>query len=209
MGLSYAKRLMGQKNMAGSIPVVFAIDQTAIPLTGTITANLGTIAGIATEVTLALLNAKFGTLGQKTMVGSAPVVIASDQAQIPTVQNRPSQGTGRTFKTAKLSNQTADALLYTVTATKTLYVTTLSIFVFNVSTTQVGVLELKDGTTAAGTLQVPALMSAAGVGAVTAASAVSHVLITMEEPLPFTSGLFFDITSGTLTYSAFMVGYEI
>jgi hypothetical protein len=37
----------------------------------------------ATEVTLAAINAKFGTLGQKAAAGSAPVVIASDQTAIP------------------------------------------------------------------------------------------------------------------------------
>ena len=36
----------------------------------------------ATETTLAAHTAKFGTLGQKTMAGSAPVVIASDQSAL-------------------------------------------------------------------------------------------------------------------------------
>lgn len=76
--------------------VVLPTDQTAIPVTdnggsitvdGTVTANLGTIAGVATEVTLAALNAKFNTLGQKTMANSAPVVIASDQTVIPVSDN--------------------------------------------------------------------------------------------------------------------------
>lgn len=38
----------------------------------------------ATETTLAALNAKFNSLGQKTMANSAPVVIASDQSNLPT-----------------------------------------------------------------------------------------------------------------------------
>jgi spore maturation protein SpmB len=37
----------------------------------------------STETTLSALSAKFGSLGQKTMAGSAPVTIASDQAAIP------------------------------------------------------------------------------------------------------------------------------
>lgn len=37
----------------------------------------------ATETTQAALSAKFGTIGQKTGAGSAPVVIASDQSAIP------------------------------------------------------------------------------------------------------------------------------
>ena len=39
--------------------------------------------GAATETTLSGLSAKFGSLGQKAMAGSAPVVIASDQSAIP------------------------------------------------------------------------------------------------------------------------------
>jgi hypothetical protein len=50
-------------------------------------ATQGTLASIlavvSTENTLTSLNSKFGTLGQKTMAGSAPVVIASDQSTLP------------------------------------------------------------------------------------------------------------------------------
>lgn len=37
----------------------------------------------ATETTLSAVNAKLGSLGQKAMAGSAPVVIASDQSAVP------------------------------------------------------------------------------------------------------------------------------
>ncbi len=53
---------------------------TAVPVSGTVTANLGTTGSIVTD---ANLDEKFGDLGQKNMAGSAPVVIASDQASIP------------------------------------------------------------------------------------------------------------------------------
>lgn len=43
----------------------------------------GAVPDWATEATLAGLSAKFGSLGQKAMAGSAPVVIASDQSAIP------------------------------------------------------------------------------------------------------------------------------
>jgi hypothetical protein len=39
--------------------------------------------GAATEASLASVDAKLGSLGQKAMAGSAPVVIASDQSTIP------------------------------------------------------------------------------------------------------------------------------
>lgn len=41
--------------------------------------------GLAQETTLSALNAKFSSLGQKTMANSAPVVIASDQSPISAV----------------------------------------------------------------------------------------------------------------------------
>lgn len=80
---------VGQKTMAGSAPVVLASDQVSIPVTqsGTwsITNISGTVSlptGAATETTVAAINAKLGSLGQKAMTGSAPVVIASDQSAI-------------------------------------------------------------------------------------------------------------------------------
>lgn len=68
---------------------------TPVPISGTVTANAGTgtfaisaaslplPTGASTEATLSALNAKFNSLGQKTMANSAPVVIASDQTSIP------------------------------------------------------------------------------------------------------------------------------
>lgn len=43
---------LGQKTSANSTPVVLASDQSAIPVTGTVTANLGTVAGLALDATL-------------------------------------------------------------------------------------------------------------------------------------------------------------
>jgi len=57
---------------------------SAVPVSA---ASLPLPAGAATETTLAGLSAKFGTLGQKLMAGSAPVVIASDQSAIPASQS--------------------------------------------------------------------------------------------------------------------------
>lgn len=44
--------------------------------------------GAATETTLSAVNGKLGSLGQKNMAGSAPVVISSDQSSIP-ISNLP------------------------------------------------------------------------------------------------------------------------
>lgn len=61
----------------------FGISGTLPAFAATPTFNIGTTGGIALDSTLSALSAKFGTLGQKTMAGSAPVVIASDQSAIP------------------------------------------------------------------------------------------------------------------------------
>lgn len=42
-----------------------------------------TVPGVASETTLGNINSKLNTLGQKTMTGSVPVVLASDQSSLP------------------------------------------------------------------------------------------------------------------------------
>jgi spore maturation protein SpmB len=138
-GLSAKFGALGQTTMTGSAPVVIASNQSAIPVSGSVsiqanasvnvaqingittlmgngitgtgsqrvtiasdntafgvnanqsgTWNLNNISGTislptgaSTESTLSGLSAKFGALGQTTMTGSAPVVIASNQSAIP------------------------------------------------------------------------------------------------------------------------------
>jgi len=67
----------GQKASADSTPVVLSTEQEAI-LSGITTA----IGDVATETTLAALNAKLNSLGQKTSAASAPVVLSSEQENI-------------------------------------------------------------------------------------------------------------------------------
>lgn len=54
------------------------------PVSGTVTSNIGTSGSLALDASVTSLSAKFGSLGQKTMAGSAPVTIASDQGAIAT-----------------------------------------------------------------------------------------------------------------------------
>jgi hypothetical protein len=88
--------------LSGTLPAfaaipAFKIDQTTPGTTNLVqiggmlpafsvppTVNLGTLNGAATEATASAINGKFGSLGQKAMAGSAPVVIANDQSAIPT-----------------------------------------------------------------------------------------------------------------------------
>lgn len=77
---------LGQKAMAASVPVVIASDQSTIPVSA---ASLPLPAGAATSAlqttgntSLASIDGKLNSLGQKTMANSVPVVIASDQSSI-------------------------------------------------------------------------------------------------------------------------------
>lgn len=77
----------GQQTMANSVPVVVASNQTAIPVSAS-TLPLPTGAATAANQVLEIastdaIGAKLGTLGQKNMAGSAPVVFASDQSTLP------------------------------------------------------------------------------------------------------------------------------
>ncbi len=96
---------LGQATMAASLPVVISSNQSAVPVSGTVTATgpltdaqlratpvpvSGTVtanAGTNLNTSLLMLDATFtariNTLGQKAMVASTPVVLASDQASIP------------------------------------------------------------------------------------------------------------------------------
>lgn len=87
-------------NAAGASAVNIQDGGNSITVDGTVAAtqsgtwNINNISGTvslptgaATETTLSALNAKFNSLGQKTMANSAPVVIASDQTVIPVSDN--------------------------------------------------------------------------------------------------------------------------
>lgn len=92
---------LGQQTMAGSAAVVIASDQSAIPASQSGTWNINNISGTVSlptgaatatnqttaNTSLASIDGKFGSLGQKNMAGSAPVVIASDQSAIPASQS--------------------------------------------------------------------------------------------------------------------------
>lgn len=88
---------LGQKAMAASLAVTIASDQSAVPASQSGTWNITNVSGTVSLPTgaatsanqttanssLSSIDGKLGTLGQKAMTGSAPVVIASDQSAIP------------------------------------------------------------------------------------------------------------------------------
>lgn len=106
---------LGQKTSAASVPVVLASDGTLpLPIGAATEATLSNLnskvtavntgavvvsssalpTGASTSVlqttgntSLSSIDGKLGSLGQKTMAGSTPVVLASDQAAIPVTQS--------------------------------------------------------------------------------------------------------------------------
>lgn len=77
----------GQKTMAASLPVAIASDQSTIPVSA---ASLPLPAGASTSAlqttgntSLASIDGKLNSLGQKAMAASVPVTIASDQSAVP------------------------------------------------------------------------------------------------------------------------------
>lgn len=78
---------LGQKSMAGSMPVAIASDQSTLAVSAVslpLPSGAATAANQATEIaSLSSIDGKLGSLGQKAMAGSAPVVIASDQSTLP------------------------------------------------------------------------------------------------------------------------------
>jgi hypothetical protein len=117
---------------------------------------------------------------------------------------RPSQLAGRTEVEFTLDGITADTLTYTVTTDKILYVTDIILTVDNGANT-LGRLNIRDGLTVAGGIKIPLLVADPGSGGDSATLTYTH---TFAEPMPFTTGVFMDEVTGTLTMAGVFIGYE-
>lgn len=80
------KNANGQAAMAASEPVVIASDQSAVPVSGTITANIGTAGTLATaakqdtgNTSVASIDTKTPALGQALAAASVPIVLTAAQ----------------------------------------------------------------------------------------------------------------------------------
>src|SRR5574343_139784 len=85
-----------------SLPVTIASNQTAVPISAS---SLPLPSGAATSAaqttgnnSLASIDGKLGTLGQKASSGSTPVVIASDQSIVPTNPRAATSGGATPYK---------------------------------------------------------------------------------------------------------------
>ena len=117
---------------------------------------------------------------------------------------RPSQLPGRTPVSLTL-DYSADALAYTVTSGKTLFITDLSVFIENDNTGSPGRVDFQDGTSAGSSTLVYGMMAQEAGNSQSAVVAQSTSFL---EPLQFNTGVFVDVRAGTITLTGIMQGYE-
>lgn len=126
--------IVGQQTMANSVPVVIASNQSAIPVSQSGTWDINNINGTvslptgastaalqtAGNASLSSIDTKTPTLGQKTMSGSQPVVIASDQSAITTAfSDVTASGNITGTQTVVVSTNGANTVGFQITGTYT------------------------------------------------------------------------------------------
>jgi hypothetical protein len=117
--------------------------------------------------------------------------------------NRPSQKTGRTHVQVPI-NISADTLMYTVSAGKTLYITDMFLSLTNTTGGTEGKLIIEDSLAVGGTPVLPINIYMGGIGN----SSSLIVPVNLKEPLVLSSGVFFNELTGTLLISGVFTGYE-
>lgn len=168
--------------------------------------------GASTEATLAAIKAKTDNLDvalstrtkpadSQTVTGTLAATQSGTWQEVP---NRPSQGSGRTYKDGVASAITGNTTVYTVTSSKKLYITSISFSGFNTSTTTAGRIDIKDSSTVKMTITVPT----AGVGALSSSIPANVSAITFMEPKQFSTDFNIAIVGGTITFSCSFTGYE-
>lgn len=108
----------------------------------------------------------------------------------------------RRYVTTNVVSQTTDQTVYTVNTGRTLHVSTLIISISNASLAATGQLNITDGN--GGTILIPMTIPAS----TNQSSAGSNLHINFPVTLRFTSAVYADVISGTLTYNVTFVGYE-
>ena len=116
---------------------------------------------------------------------------------------RPSQLAGR-VKVTEVVDTSASVLQRTVTASKTFYATDIMITIDNADKNSLGRVNLRDGTTIAGAITLPLLTAEAPTGE-SANTVVTHSFL---EPIEFSTGIYIEENSGTLTITGVIIGYE-
>lgn len=207
---------LGQALMVASSPVVIASDQSAIPASQSGTWNITNISGTVSlptgaataanqdtgNTSLSNINAKTPNLGQVTMAGSSPVVIASDQSAIPASQSG-TWNVNNISGTVSLPTGAATSALQTTGNTSlsninakiptSLTVNDSRLLVDGSGVTQpisVASLPLPSGAATESTLSGMSAKLPATLGQKTSANSLSVVVASDQSPLPI---------SGTIT----------
>lgn len=133
-----------------------------------------------------------------------PVRIVGTDATgaMPNVPNRPSSKIGRVQKIITVDNQNVGQTLYTVTVGKILYVESVLVSGYNTGTP--ARLRIKDNTT----VLIPIHATGTGLGVLSGAVPLGAVIMHFPDPLPFLSSVVIDVPTGSLVYSALIIGYE-
>ncbi len=161
-----------------------------------------TLATVATEAKLEAVRLLLVTLRDNQFRRNDALAAGTNQVG-STVPDRPSQGSGRTHVTATLDLATADDTVHTVTAGKTLYVTSMEVSFRNLSNVAASALRIRDGD--GGTLKGAWELSSGVTGATTPHFELG---LSFAEPKQFTDAVFADVSGGTPSYSITVVGYE-
>ena len=151
--------------------------------------------------------------GQNDNVQVVPVQLVDNEGNLlavntngvlQTVQNRPSQGVGRVYKTASLDHVNSGQTAYTVTNGKVLYVTSIIVSGYNSSALASGHLQVRDNTTVKLGISIPS----AGIGALASLIPSQINSIPFIEPLQFSTNFNIAVAGGSVTYSVTFTGYE-
>lgn len=135
---SAGAELVGAHAMASSVPVTIASDQTALPVSQSGTWNINNVAGTVSlptgaataakqdtgNTSIASVDSKLNSLGQKLASGSVPVTLASDQAAIAVyITDSPGVEINDYSAAVAVAAAATSNHDYTVTALKTLRLT--------------------------------------------------------------------------------------
>ena len=118
---------------------------------------------------------------------------------------RPSQLAGRT-SVKIVADSTAPSLEYTVTSGKTLFVTDVVLTIDNSDQTDTGRLDIYDALVSPTT--EPLILPINVQESTNSETSVTTVTHAFTEPIEFSAGVWFEETSGTLTMTGIINGYE-
>lgn len=132
-----------------------------------------------------------------------------ERQRVISLQGRASQQPGRVWKnrrnaTAFAADAEIEAL--SVTSGYRFFVTNITITGYNTSVTVAGRLDIRDGTSGAGTHRMTFLWPIAVTGAVS--PVINLALSYPIEPMLFENGIYLDFVTGTLAVNMVFTGYE-